>query len=131
MFLPFLILNDKLCKRLDIELKELTEEKDRQIKKVNQIYKNKLDKLDNLMNSYGHFNRKDMQITEIITLNGKKYSGSIEYFNIDFGYIRLMGINKKFYFENMKSAITKGSRISKNKIGDVDEIERYEKLRKR
>ena len=72
-----------------------------------------------------------MQITEIIMKNGKNYSGSIKQFSIVFGYIRLMGINKKFYFENMKSAITKGSRISKNKIGDVDEIERYEKLRKR
>ena len=75
-----------------------------------------------------------MAITYIETKDGKTYSGPIKlwrpslgWFSIDYFGDDEYGIEQKFYFSDIKSAITKNERtnIYSTPIGqDVDELER-------
>jgi len=71
-----------------------------------------------------------MHTTIIKTKDGKELSGSLEVFKPEEGwmFVTICGEGcKKFYFDDLISAVTKGERLSVSKIGDCDEIERARK----
>ena len=67
-----------------------------------------------------------MHITIIKTKDGKEYSGFIMVFRPEEGWVSIVdGDNlRKFDFDDLASAVTKGERLSISKIGDDDEIEK-------
>ena len=65
-----------------------------------------------------------MHITRIKMKNGKILEGWIEKFRPIEGYLTFNGSNKKIMFKDMVSAVTEGERISLNKIGNEDELQR-------
>lgn len=73
-----------------------------------------------------------MHITTIITKDGKKYNSVLWTFRPAQNFFTIIDNNqdRKFSFDEVKSVITKGERISVNKIGDIDEIERARKFLK-
>ena len=70
-----------------------------------------------------------MHITIIKTKDGKEYCGFIMVFRPEEGWVSIVDGDelRKFNFGDLISAITKGERLSINKIGDCDEIERARK----
>jgi len=73
-----------------------------------------------------------MHITNIKTKNGKEYSGFIMVFRPEEGWMSIVDGDclRKFNFDDLESAITNGERLTINKIGDCDEIERARKYMK-
>jgi hypothetical protein len=69
-----------------------------------------------------------MRDTMVIMKDGREYCAPIWEFNPKDGYIKLLGITLKLYFKDMISCITKNERVSRYKIGDVNEIERAKQL---
>jgi len=72
-----------------------------------------------------------MHLTEIVLKDGKKFEGIIEKQRFDpdifeHAYIKLD--EQILYIKNIFSAITKADRISSTKTGDIDEIEKMQKL---
>ena len=70
-----------------------------------------------------------MHTTEVKTRDGKEFSGVLWEFKPAENYFTITdgdGIIK-FSFDDVESVITKGERISINKIGDMDEVERARK----
>jgi hypothetical protein len=70
-----------------------------------------------------------MHITEIQTKCGQKFSGVIEKWRPQFNWFSIVDGDglRSFSFDDVKSVVTKGERISINEIGDQDEIERARK----
>lgn len=65
-----------------------------------------------------------MRYTDIVLKDGRKISAPMMLFRPEKGYMTLMGIDEKFYFKDMVSAVTKNERIRLGVIGDEDEINR-------
>lgn len=70
--------------------------------------------------------------TTVITLkNGEVHEGSINLFRPSFGWFTLFGDDRKFYFDECESVITRGQRVSINSPiegEDQDEMLRAKKL---
>ena len=73
-----------------------------------------------------------MHITKIVTKDGNEYEGILKIFRPEENWISIsyfpndapLGIEKKFLFDDLKSAVTEGQRININTVGDQDEIKR-------
>jgi hypothetical protein len=71
-----------------------------------------------------------MKDTTIKLKDGRTFSGPIWLFRPELGFMTLIGLKEKFFFKDMLSATTEGERISINKIGTQDEIDRARKYLK-
>lgn len=81
-----------------------------------------------------------MYLTTVQTKNNKVYSGYIEQFKPELGFIKLFNYEERILLNNIKSAITHGERVGylkdENKkiigvdIQDVDELKRAKTLLK-
>lgn len=71
-----------------------------------------------------------MHDTNIKMKDGRVFCAPIYKINIKKGFIRLFEVDEDLYFDDMVYAITENERIGINKIGNVDEIERYRKLKR-
>ena len=80
-----------------------------------------------------------MHNTKIKTKDGKKYYGTLLYWKPCENYLSIVSYTKKnpdsielkFSFDDLESAITEGTRISIDKVGSEDEIQRARKYLER
>lgn len=72
-----------------------------------------------------------MHTTIVKTKNGKEYKGPIYLFRPAFNYFSIIdneeGVEKEFTFDECESVITPNERLTRDTIGDCDEILRAKK----
>lgn len=72
-----------------------------------------------------------MHITRGTLKDGRTFAGIMWEFNVKKGYFTLQDGDHvdTIYFEDCTSIITEGERISRTQVGNMDELNRYRKLK--